>query len=49
MARVEDAEAAAAEVWARWGLGLEPLASVTATLENHFVHVLEIDDDDRFD
>ncbi|NTU83634.1 MAG: helix-turn-helix domain-containing protein [Chloroflexales bacterium] len=49
VARVEDAERAAAQVRARWGLGLEPLASVTATLEDHFVHVLEIDGDRRFD
>lgn len=49
IARVEDAESAAAQVRSRWGLGAEPLASVTATLEDHFVHVLEIDADDRFD
>lgn len=47
--RAEEAEDAAAHVRAEWKLGAEPLANVTATLEDHFVHVLEIDGDDRFD
>ncbi len=49
IARVEDAEEASAQVRAQWKLGTAPLASVTATLEDHLVHVLEIDADERFD
>jgi Zn-dependent peptidase ImmA (M78 family)/DNA-binding XRE family transcriptional regulator len=47
--RIEDAEGAAAQIREQWGLGTEPLANVTATLEDHRVHVLAIDGDHRFD
>ena len=47
--RVAEAEEVAADIRRQWGLGSEPLASVTATLEDHLVHVLEIDGDHRFD
>jgi Zn-dependent peptidase ImmA (M78 family)/transcriptional regulator with XRE-family HTH domain len=47
--QVEEAEEAAAQVRRQWGLGTEPIANVTATLEDHLVHVLEIDGDHRFD
>lgn len=46
---VEDAEDAAQKIRTLWGLGAEPLANMTATLEDHLVHVLEIDGDHRFD
>ncbi len=49
VATVEDAEEAAEQIRRQWGLGMEPLANVTATLEDHLVHVLEIDGDHRFD
>lgn len=49
ISRIEDAEDAAAQIRAQWGLGAEPLANVTATLEDHLVHVLAIDGDHRFD
>jgi len=46
---VEDAEDTALKIRTLWGLGTEPLANMTATLEDHLVHVLEIDGDHRFD
>jgi Zn-dependent peptidase ImmA (M78 family)/DNA-binding XRE family transcriptional regulator len=46
---VEEAEDAAAQIRVQWGLGAEPLANMTATLEDHLVHVLEINGDHRFD
>ncbi len=49
VASIEDAESAAEQIRDRWGLGREPLANVTATLEDHLVHVLEVDGDQRFD
>lgn len=49
VASFEDAEDAAARIRSQWGLGMEPLANVTATLEDHLVHVLAIDGDHRFD
>lgn len=49
VAAVEDAEGAAEQIRRQWGLGMEPLANVTATFEDHLVHVLEIDADHRFD
>lgn len=49
IASLEDAEVAAATIRNQWGLGSEPIANVTATLEDHLVHVLAIDGDARFD
>lgn len=46
---LEDAEAAAEEMRARWDLGLDPICSMTGILEDHFVHVLEIEASDKFD
>lgn len=46
---ISDAEAFAKELRALWGLGLEPLASVTGTLEDHSVFVAEIEASERFD
>ena len=48
-ASVEACERAAAAVRERWALGRDPLASVTEALEEHHVHVLEIEAGARFD
>ncbi|MDP2857310.1 MAG: XRE family transcriptional regulator, partial [Bacillota bacterium] len=44
-----DAERAAGELRSIWNLGTDAIASVVGTLEDHFVHVLEIDASERFD
>ena len=46
---IADAEGAAEELRRLWNLGSDPLASVTDILEDHDVHVLEIDADEKFD
>ena len=47
--RLEDAERAAEALRERWNLGLDPIASVVDVLEDHFIHVLEIDAGEKFD
>ena len=47
--RVADAEDAAAKVRANWGLGEDPIASVIDTLEDHHIHVIEVESSDAFD
>lgn len=49
VASVEDAEKAATALRERWKLGDAPIASVVGTLEDHLVHVIEIDADEKFD
>ena len=46
---VEDAEVAAATLRERWKLGDAPIASVVGMLEDHLIHVIEIDADEKFD
>lgn len=45
----EDAEGAARDLRTRWNLGLDPIASMVNVLEDHHVHVLEIDASEKFD
>jgi Zn-dependent peptidase ImmA (M78 family)/transcriptional regulator with XRE-family HTH domain len=44
-----DAEEAAAKVRELWKLGVDPIANVTAVLEDHLVHVIEVDAPEKFD
>lgn len=46
---LDDAERAAEWVRERWRLGLDPIASVVDVLEEHRIHVLEIDASEKFD
>lgn len=45
----DDAERAAATLRDRWKLGLGPIAGVVDMLEDHLIHVIEIDADENFD
>ena len=45
----EDAEKAAESLRERWKLGIEPVADLTAILEAHLVHVIEMEGPDNFD
>lgn len=47
--RLEDAETAAADLRSQWRLGLDAIASLTSVLEDHLIHVLEIEANERFD
>jgi len=44
-----EAEAAAESLRTKWKLGVDPVADLTAVLEDHLVHVLEMDGPDNFD
>jgi Zn-dependent peptidase ImmA (M78 family)/DNA-binding XRE family transcriptional regulator len=46
---IEDAEVAAERLRSEWNLGLDPLASVTGVLEEHSIHVIEINAPEKFD
>jgi transcriptional regulator with XRE-family HTH domain len=46
---LEDVESFAKDLRGKWSLGLGPIPTVTGTLEDHFVHVLEIEAARRFD
>jgi Zn-dependent peptidase ImmA (M78 family)/DNA-binding XRE family transcriptional regulator len=45
----EEAEEAASKVRDLWKLGVDPIANVTAVLEDHLVHVIEVDAPEKFD
>jgi transcriptional regulator with XRE-family HTH domain len=46
---LEDSERASEVMRKKWNLGNDPIASVTGVLEDHLIHVLEIDANERFD
>ncbi|MBI1742613.1 helix-turn-helix domain-containing protein [Candidatus Acetothermia bacterium] len=46
---IEDVEAAAQKLRTQWELGVDPISSVTDILEAHFIHVLPVNADDKFD
>ncbi|WP_298406244.1 helix-turn-helix transcriptional regulator [uncultured Chloroflexus sp.] len=46
---LDDAETAATDLRARWGLGSAPIADLTDTLEEHGLHVIALDAIDGFD
>lgn len=45
----EDAEKAAELVRGKWNLGQDPISSVVDVLEDHLIHVIEIEADEKFD
>ena len=47
--KLEEAEKAADEIRAQWNLGKDQISSVTGVLENKFIHILEVDANDKFD
>ena len=46
---IKDAEAAADSVRRDWSLGLDPIANLTDAIEEHGVHVVEVESDKKFD
>lgn len=46
---LEDAEKGAVALRERWRLGVAPIANVVDLLEDHLIHVIEIDADEKFD
>lgn len=49
VACLEDAEKAAVQLRDLWKLGIGPIANVVDLLEDHLIHVIEIDADEKFD
>jgi Zn-dependent peptidase ImmA (M78 family)/DNA-binding XRE family transcriptional regulator len=49
VATISDAETAAQKLRERWVLGMDPISSVTGVLEDHGVHVIEIEAAEKFD
>jgi Zn-dependent peptidase ImmA (M78 family)/DNA-binding XRE family transcriptional regulator len=49
VASLEDAEETAEALREHWALGIDPIASVTGVLEDHGVHVIQIEAADKFD
>lgn len=47
--QLEDAEHAAETLRKQWRLGLDPIASVVGVLEDHSIHVLQMDVSQKFD
>lgn len=47
--KLEDADSAAKVLRDKWNLGFDPIASVVGMLEDHLIHVLEIEASGKFD
>jgi Zn-dependent peptidase ImmA (M78 family)/DNA-binding XRE family transcriptional regulator len=47
--KLEDAEDAASKLREMWDLGTDPISSLVGILETHWIQVIEIEADDRFD
>ena len=46
---LDDAEQAALTLRQKWNLGTAPIASLVGVLEDHFIHIIEVDADETFD
>ncbi|MBX3325188.1 MAG: ImmA/IrrE family metallo-endopeptidase [Nitrospira sp.] len=49
ISKIEDTERAAEELRANWKLGQDPISSMVGVLEDHHIHVIELDAIDKFD
>ena len=47
--KLEDAEKAALELRQQWDLGIDPIANLVGVLEDHFIHIIEVDASETFD
>jgi transcriptional regulator with XRE-family HTH domain/Zn-dependent peptidase ImmA (M78 family) len=46
---LDDAERAAEQLRQQWNVGVDPIANLTAVLEDHAIHVVELEADETFD
>ena len=46
---LKDAEGAALALRQQWGLGIDPIANLVSVLEDHFIHIIEVDACETFD
>jgi len=49
ISKLEDTERAAEELRTNWKLGQEPISSMIGVLEDHHIHIIELDAIDKFD
>ena len=47
--KLKDAEQAAFALRQRWNLGIDPVANLVGVLEDHFIHIIEVDASEAFD
>ncbi|HEB87023.1 MAG TPA: helix-turn-helix domain-containing protein [Gammaproteobacteria bacterium] len=47
--KLEDAEKAASKLRKQWRLGVDPIGNLVSVLEDHCIHVIEIEAHDKFD
>ena len=47
--KVDDAEQAALALRQQWDLGINPIANLVGVLEDHFIHIIEVDAIETFD
>ena len=45
----KDAEGAALALRQQWNLGIDPVANLVGVLEDHFIHIIEVDANETFD
>ncbi len=49
ISKIEDAEGAALVLRQQWDLGIAPIANLVSVLEDHFIHIIEVDAIETFD
>ncbi len=49
VSKIEDAEGAALALRQQWDLGVDPIANLVGVLEDHFIHIIEVDAIETFD
>ena len=47
--KLDDAEHAALALRQKWNLGIDPIANLVDVLEDHFIHIIEVDASEAFD
>ena len=47
--KIRDAEQAALALRRQWDLGIDPIANLVSVLEDHFIHIIEVDASETFD
>ena len=47
--KLKDAEQSALMLREQWNLGIDPLANLVGVLEDHFIHIIEVDASETFD
>ena len=47
--KLDDAEQAALALRQKWDLGIDPVANLVGVLEDHFIHIIEVDASEAFD